>query len=242
MSEAAVAEAAPNTEAPPAAAPAPPGPFSADDLRRRDLPAGLSLEAKQHGLVLTLNLPFLDGAWSQQQQDEARTTLERPLHEARAAALAAPDVVEWQRRTAALASASGQRLYFEQRAGDLRRAVKAALAAGDDAALAGAEANLQQAAAELVRFEGRQAALGPLAEQAKRLAEGTLKAAVFAASRAAVAAANQEVEICQKQLVAAVLAVLSPWLAARLRLEQVAQSGARDQLSELPPPEAKKGS
>jgi hypothetical protein len=237
----ATAEASAAPEAAPAEQAAP-QPFSASDLGV--LLNGPRFENTPQGQVFYFWAPALERGFCRQARAEA-TDLQRPVPAAREQALAGEHVSEYRRRAEALRLARGQVTYFKLRIGELQAQRKSALAKADDAALASSEVNLAAAQAELQRFEGRAGALVPLVEQAQRLAEGALKAAVNSAHSAVVSAAARERDAAREALAGAVAAALPRLLAAQLKLEQLADRHLADRAAELPeekagaPPEGK---
>jgi hypothetical protein len=230
----ATAEASVTPQAPIAAAQAPAaGPWSEAEVERLvgHFPTFVT---DKDGTRAVLSVPGAEASWWQRVRAEA-AALERPLEDARAAALNGEQVAEYRRRAEALRLARGQVAYFQIRLGELKAQRKAALAQGDEAGLASAEANLQHAQAELERFEGRAVALAPLVEQAQRLAADTLTAAVNAAHRGVVAAAMRERDAARRQLAEVAYQALVPLLVATARLEELADRATADRLSELPP-------
>jgi hypothetical protein len=233
----ATAEATVTPQAPPAAeqAAAPPAPFSASDLHALQT-AGPKFEAGPAGARVSFWVPPPERDWVRQVHREA-DDLERPLHEAAAAALAGADHVEYLRRAQALRSAQAQQAYFEQRLGQLRAERTAALARGGDPGQA--EANLQQAQGELERFRGRASALSPLVEAAQARAAAVLHGCVNDAHRQVVARAAAAVAERRRALVAAFAELLVPLLKAQFQLERVQHRATVDRLGELPPEEKK---
>jgi hypothetical protein len=224
----ATVQAPPQADAPPAVV----GPWTEAEVQRLvgHFPTFVT---DKDGTWAVLSVPAAERAWWQGVR-AASVELERPLEQARAATLNGEQVAEFKRRAEALRLARGQVAYFGLRLGELKAQRKAALAQGDEAGLASAEANLQHAQAELERFEGRAVALAPLVEQAQRLAADTLTAAVNAAHRGVVAAAMRERDRARHDLAEVTYRALPELLAAQARLEDVASRARAEELGQLP--------
>jgi hypothetical protein len=234
MPDAATATATPEAPQQAAAPPAPPAPFGEREL------AGLldyfpQVEPDRHGPKLWFRVPAAERPWLQRVRREGAALL-RPVEEARAAALAGEEAVEFRRRSEALRSSQLQARYYEVvRAPELKLARQQALARGDDSALAQAELDLALADAELKKFTERTAALGPLVEQARKLAAEALRVAVRDAHRAAFDAAARQLAARRRELAEAVYRLLVPVLEAEHHLEEVRGPAAAAALAELPP-------
>jgi hypothetical protein len=219
-------------QAPPVAetAPAGPAPFSASDLHALKT-AGPKFEAGPQGARVWFWAPPPQRDWVRQVH-QAADDLERPLHEAAAAALAGAEAAELRRRSQALATALGNATYFGQNAREARGQVQRALAEGADPA--GPEAALRHAEQERERWEGRAAALQPLVAEAKARAAAVLHGCVNDAHRQVVARAAAEVAERRRALAEAFAELLAPLLAAQFQLERVSHRGTADRLAELP--------